>query len=342
MSNEDRIRVPSYCLHKATGRAVVTLAGTDVYLGKFGSAASRKEYRRLVGEWLASDGTSPLADAAEITIAEMLRRYRRFAERHYRPRPGSRTNELANMAHAIRPLREIYGHTLVKDFGPLALKALQQHLVSSQLSRRTVNSRINRIRRVFRWAVSEELAGASLAHALDTVPGLRYGRSEARETEPVKPVSDAAVEATLTHLAAVVADMVRFQRLTGCRPAEACIVRPCDVSTAGDVWEYRPAAHKTQHHGHERVVFIGPKAQDVLRSYLLRSKTDYCFSPVDSEHERRAELHAAQKRPYRAEIDRERTSSGSPSAARDSGTTPPLTCAPSIARATKHFPCPVN
>ena len=220
MPNEHRIRVPSYCLHKATGQAVVTLDGRDFYLGKYGSVASQKEYRRLTGEWLASAGVAPPAvERWELTIAELLKRYRKFAERHYRPRPSSRTNELAIMGYAVKQRREIYGHTLVKEFGPLALKALQQHLIEQGLSRRCINDRLNRVRRVFRWAVSEQLAIPSLAHALDSVSGLRFGRTDARESPSIQPVADATVEATLPHLPAVVADMVRFQRLTGCRPA---------------------------------------------------------------------------------------------------------------------------
>ncbi len=226
MPNSDCVRVPSYRLHRPTRQAVVTLDGRDIYLGKHGSAASRKEYRRLTGEWLASGGVSPIVEPSELTIAELLKRYRKFAEGHYRPRPGSRTNELANMGYAVKPLREIYGHTLAKDFGPLAVKALQQHLVTNGLSRRCINDRINRVRRVFRWAVSEQLASPSIAHALDTVPGLRRGRTNANESSPIQPVADATIDATLPHLSAVVADMVRFQRLTGCRPAEVCILSP--------------------------------------------------------------------------------------------------------------------
>ena len=43
-----------------------------------------------------------------------------------------------------------------------------------------------------------------------------------------------------------------------------------------------PESHKTEHHGRERVIFIGPKAQDVLRPYLLRDKIGYCFVPAES------------------------------------------------------------
>ncbi len=49
------------------------------------------------------------------------------------------------------------------------------------------------------------------------------------------------MDSTLPYLPAVVADMVRFQRLTGARPGEVCQLRPCDVDWSGDVWEYRPS-----------------------------------------------------------------------------------------------------
>ena len=112
--------------------------------------------------------------------------------------------------------------------------------------------------------------------------GLKKGRTKAPEPEPVLPVEDTLVEATLPHLPEIVADMVRFQRLTGCRPGEVCQLRPMDLDRTGDVWTYRPGSHKTEHHGRERVIFIGPKAQAVIRPYLLRDATAYCFSPAES------------------------------------------------------------
>jgi integrase len=95
------------------------------------------------------------------------------------------------------------------------------------------------------------------------------------------------VEATLPHLPDVVADMVRVQRLTGMRPAELCMLRPRDLDRSSDVWLYRPASHKTQHHGRDRVIFIGPQAQAVLLRYLARDTDAYCFAPCDSEKKRR-------------------------------------------------------
>ena len=188
-------------------------------------------------------------------------------------------------------MRECYGHTFAVDFGPLALKAIRSSLIDRGNSRGYVNDNVDRIRQMFKWAASEELVPPSVFQTLATVSGLRKGRTAAKETGSVDPVDHQTVESTLAELPAVVANMVRFQRLTGCRPGEVRILRPCEVKADGELWEYRPESHKTEHRGRDRVLFIGPKAQDVLRPYLLREKTEYCFSPKDSERVRRTLMH---------------------------------------------------
>ena len=53
-------RVPRYRRHKATGQAVVTIDGRDIYLGKYRSAASREAYKRKIAEWIQHDGRLPV------------------------------------------------------------------------------------------------------------------------------------------------------------------------------------------------------------------------------------------------------------------------------------------
>jgi integrase len=74
-------------------------------------------------------------------------------------------------------------------------------------------------------------------------------------------------------------------------------MRPCDIDRSGDTWLYRPESHKTEHHGRERVVPIGPKGQEILLRYLARDGSMYCFRPCDSEAKRRAAAHAERKTP---------------------------------------------
>ena len=62
------------------------------------------------------------------------------------------------------------------DFGPLTLRAVREDMIQSGLCRTTINARINRIWRVFRWAASLELLLASVPQALATVPGVLCAR----------------------------------------------------------------------------------------------------------------------------------------------------------------------
>ncbi len=288
---------PKYCKHKATGQAIVTIAGRDHYLGPHGTKASRLEYDRLIGEWLASGRPNRQTSLHnDITVIELCRAYWKFAKPYY-SKNGEMTSNVYHVKDCLRYLRRNYGHTQAEEFGPLALKALRAQMIEAGLARTYINENVSWIRRIFRWAASEELVSVTVHQSLMTVTGLRKGKSEARETDPVLPVADDVVEQTLTKLPGVVAAMVRFQRLTGCRPGEVCMLRPCDVETSGDVWAYRPESHKTEHHGRQRVIFIGPKAQEALRPYLLRDKAAYCFSPMDSERKRRDQQHEARATP---------------------------------------------
>ena len=155
------------------------------------------------------------------------------------------------------------------------------------------------VTRCFKWGASEELIPASVYHGLTAVEGLRKGRTAAREPAPVQPVEEALVEATLPHMPAIVADMVRFQRLTGCRPGEVCQLRPMDLDRSGEVWQYRPASHKTEHHGRERIIFIGPQAQAIILPYLQRDAAASCFSPAESVKAMRETRLLARKTPLR-------------------------------------------
>jgi integrase len=289
-------RVPSYRRHKPTGQAVVTLNGKDIYLGKWNTSASKAEYNRLIGEWLVGGRSLPRSLENDLTVAELLIRYWRFAKGYY-VKNGRPTSWQVHIRLVIRILKKTYGHTRAADFGPLAMKAYRQGLIDAGQSRKYINKLTAIIPRMFKWGVAEELIPSSVYESLRTVEGLRKGRTTAHETIPVLPVADAVVDATLPHLPLIIADMIRFQRLTGCRPGEVCILRPCDVDLTGEVWAFRPESHKTQHHGRHRVIFLGPKAQDVLRPYLLREKTDYCFAPAESEQKRHARQREDRKSP---------------------------------------------
>lgn len=150
---------------------------------------------------------------------------------------------------------------------------------------------------MFRWAAAEEMVPAAIFQSLAAIPGLRRGRGKARETRRILPVSAERIEATLPDLPEVLADMVRMQRITEMCPAEVCVLRPCDIDRTIEVWRFVPESHKTEHFGRERIILIGPKAQEVLLRYLTRDSQAYCFRPCDSEAKRQAEAHSERKTP---------------------------------------------
>jgi hypothetical protein len=77
------VATPKYRKHRATGQAIVTVSGKDHYLGPHGTKDSRREYDRLIGEWLAGGRPTTIAAAQDITVAELCRAYKQHAESYY-------------------------------------------------------------------------------------------------------------------------------------------------------------------------------------------------------------------------------------------------------------------
>jgi integrase len=276
------LNAPSYRLHKPTGQAVVTLNGHDNYLGRFGSPDSRAQYDHLVAEWLSAGRQLP---TTSLSVNELLLAYLRFAKECYAP-PST---ELNHVKLSIRPLKALYGRAEAKAFGPLALKAVRDQMIAADLCRREINKRIGRIKRLFAWGVENEMIPPSVHHGLQAVKGLRAGRSRARESEPVKPVPDAFVDAVRPYVLPEIWAMIELQRLTAARPGEICVMRTCDVDMTGAVWLYRPPRHKAQRLGHERLIALGPRGQAVLRPWLRTDLRAPIFSPQEAIQRRAAE-----------------------------------------------------
>jgi integrase len=279
--------IPAYRLHKASGQARVILAGRHVYLGQHGSPKSHERYAQVVAEHLRRGPVQGPAihrvATRDLTINELVLAYWGFAKTYY-ARDGKPTKELSGMKDALRPLRQLFGRTSADEFGPKGLGTVRQHMISiAELARTEINKRIGRIKRMFKWAVAEELIAPSIYHGLQALPGLRYGRTEARETEPVRPVADEHVAAVLPFLSPPVRAMVQLQRLTGMRPCEVVIMRRCDINQGESVWLYEPFTHKNKWRDHRRLVPLGPKAQEILRPLLGRDADTFLFSPKDAE-----------------------------------------------------------
>ena len=180
---------------------------------------------RLELEFATSPHRASRSDPAGISVNEVLLAYLSHAEGHYRGPDGESTGEVERVKAALRYARELYGTTAVAEFGPIALRAVRQKYIELGWCRKSVNQQTDRVRRAFKWAAEEELIPFEAYHRLTAVSGLRRGRTEAHEREPIGPVEDSVVDATLPQLNRHVRGLVEFQRLTGCRPGEACRLR---------------------------------------------------------------------------------------------------------------------
>ena len=269
-------KVPGYLLHKATGQALVVLNGKFHYLGKYGSDRSRQQYASLISDW--QNGYAGVSRPPELSVNQILNAYRAHAEEYY---GKSHKGQAYNSRPIMRLLREEYGTLQARKFGPRRLKEVIQLLIQRGNNRGYINMNLHRVKKIFKWAVSEEMISPAVYQALATVEGLKKGRSKAPESRTIEPIDDETVRQTLPFMAPMIRDMVQLQRLTGARPGEICLLRPVDVDQDNAIWEYRPHKHKTEHRHKHRVIMLGPRAQKLLQPYLDKSESNktYCFCP---------------------------------------------------------------
>ena len=79
----------------------------------------------------------------------------------------------------------------------------------------------------------------------------------------------------------LLADLIRFQFFTACRPSEALIARPCDFKPSGDILLYEPPRKNKKLHK-RRIIFVGGLAKQLVESLCeKRRKNDYLFSHPD-------------------------------------------------------------
>jgi integrase len=277
-------------------------------LGLTGSDEARQKYLRIIAEIEANHGAPQTIGHRNLTVAELVAAYLREAEAYYCE------SQFWRVKRAMESVTILYRKTLASEFGPVKLKAVRQTFIKAGYCRRLCNQLTGCIRRAWRWASAGELVPHAVSAALSDLPDLRKRRSAAPDHPEIEPVEPEIIEATLPFLLPQVAAIVRFQQYVGCRPGEACLVRPADVIRPWktidgvEVWLYdldKFQKHKNEWRGHLRKMVVGPRAQEVLRPYLDRDPEEYCFCPADAMAERKARRRAARKTKVQpSQIDR--------------------------------------
>ena len=289
---------PKYRLHKPSGKAVVTIHGKDHYLGQHGTRESRSKYKLLIADlWAKDEQLVPITpDPFEaIKVGLLAVEFAKYAKKKYRHKNGDQKNEWFIIKNILTEIRSTYGDLDVNEFGPRRFESYRQSLVAKGLAKHTVKRYSNHVKKMFQHGVKMEIIPVDLYQRLEAVGPVEM---EYRPARKILPVDIEIVKATQRELTPIVADMVEVQLLTGMRPSEVCNLRPCDINRDDEIWIYEPPQHKTIHHGKERHIVIGPKAQSILNRYLLRDPLAFCFTPNEAFAE-----HLSRKRENRKTPD---------------------------------------
>lgn len=310
--------LPAMRQDKRTGHARVRINGKTYWLGRWGSPEARDKFDTLMAAFIASGRSSvdaALAVAAPppcpvpalaagqdgtggLTVGELARAWLDDIER---TQPNHRRTSLWHGAIAASRAVRPFATMPAASFGSRALVEVQRHLVNHKvpargkaadggelpavrLSRRYINDIVGRVRQMFHWGVLQELVPDDRVKALEIVPTIQRGQTKARETKRRKRVRPSVVRDTLPFLTPEVADLIRFMRLTGCRPSEAARMKLRHIRDRDrPVWRYVPHKHKTARHGKQRHIAIGPRAQGIILAHTAgRTDNDYVFTPQRS------------------------------------------------------------
>ena len=309
------LRVPKSYHHKPSGQDVVILRDASgkrrsVFLGLHGTPAAARRYREVIAAHLAGEPVLAVRESRRMpasdwpSVGHLCAAYLLHAGRYYRDADGKPTGEVTHATIAFRLLLQLHRDTPTDRVTIRDLLNVRQALVDLReqhehgrsapngLSRRTINDRMARIKRLFRWGVEQGSVPDAVRHEVSALRGLPKGRSGVHDNPPVEAVPWPLVASVLLHLVPTVRAAVEVQWWSGMRPAEVLAMTRRQLDTSGETWLYKLARHKGTWRGKERIVALGPKAQAVLRP-LLRLEPD---APLFSARTAYAEFLAAKRK----------------------------------------------
>jgi len=319
--------LPAMRQDRRTGHARVRINGKTIWLGRWGTEEARFKYDSLIAAYIASGRKTPEAalpppaavppppPAADITIGELSLAWLK----HIRATKGEgwrRSSTYCAALSATRALRPV-ATLAARQFGPRQLLEVREAFAATRTirrnkkgeivvdkprTRRYVNDTMQRVVAMFSWASVRELVPGDKPAALREVKPLRAGDiATVVDTPPRQAVDDERVDAVLRHLRPPLRALVRFIRLTGCRPSEAAGLRLADVHDRDcPVWRYVPQRHKNAWRGHGRHIPIGPEAQAVVLEALgARGDDAVVFDPRLAVPDRKPDGRTIKMQPRR-------------------------------------------
>lgn len=224
------------------------------------------------------------------SINQLIQMYERYALDYYRkPKTRRPTGEHVQIHYAVQPLlavklpewlRPLPECTQLADMDPDLMRAehldeVRKHMVTAGLCLNTINDRISRVRRMFKWAAQppQRMISSTVVADLALLPPLEPGRTDAPVTEDIEPVEWDVVAATMAAVSLQAATMIEVAWLTGMRPCELCSMRKSTLRMPADgpwVYQVEDDHNKNAHHGQARTIFFGPEARMILRQWIRR------------------------------------------------------------------------
>lgn len=265
------------------------------YLGPFGSTEAATQYARLKELWQRNNG-GVTSKREILSIAGMCREFMAYCRSNYAPT----SYEPEKYFRSLSQLIDFCGPESAESFGLLRLEQFRTSLISSdRYCRKEINQRIWRVKAAFDRAAQRKLIPVTVAAEVRLLKPIQRGRY--RDNPPVPPVPMEHVLATLPFLSSPVAAMIRLQLLTGCRPEEIRIMRPCDIDRElkNDCWRYTPEHHKTQRFNEAKIIPLKKRA------FPTGFPISYAIHPPqkcenDSVWKRRKHCSAIKTRPPRS------------------------------------------
>jgi integrase len=279
-------RIPRMCLHKRSGRAYVTdpATGTEVPLGIYGTPEAEAAYAEWVRLFLQRRPGEPAPKGP--TVGEVLDAFWEHSQTYY-VKGGRPTSELWFIKALIRLLASRYGRRPATNFGRTEVVELRENFEKEgKLLRKTANKKLRMIGQIWHWAADRGMVPAAAWHEIKAVKPLAQGRTPLKESPGVPPVPWAHVEAVLPLLPDDLRTLTLLCWHTGMRPGEAVALTAAELDLSAEPWVYRPGGHKTAHHGKDRLVYLGPKAREVLTPFLAGGSGGWLFpsSRKDGRH----------------------------------------------------------
>lgn len=248
------------------------------------------------------------------TLAHMIDAWVAYSEAYYRT-PDGKVSSSMNTVLIVQQALKRYGHLPPQDFDTLMLLDVQRDWVAAGYARMTVNAYQKCVIRAFKWGVARKFCPVETWQALTAVETIHKGRGVMLvngkvvvppERKIVLPVSEADFEAAKKKMPPTLANMVELQLLIGARSGEFLDITPNDLDRSPkslkkkngetvtvNVWTVDISKkHKGAWRGKPRILYFGPKAQAILRPYLLNRPGD---APMFNPREVIAERHADSK-----------------------------------------------